>query len=222
MTSMESPDTESRLQNKSFDTGDASRNGSNSEILKEKSHGTDVMSGIHDSALIITICMARILAQSWLGQELIYAHKISPALANASLQPRCVSLETVLEWRTMDSWVGTLHHWIWRLAHSSLPLVCTSKVPEIPPFWPQSIGSLGDVYSYKKIFLIGTIWHGSWSLIAGFSVYSGTTLFSMCRGFQGIGPALVVPIALAIAGRSFKGKKKNWVFACFGASAPGS
>jgi hypothetical protein len=31
-----------------------------------------------------------------------------------------------------------------------------------------------------------------------------------------------VPIALAIAGRSFKGKKKNWVFACFGASAPGS
>jgi hypothetical protein len=64
MTGMESPDTESRLQNKCLDAGDANRNRSNSEILKEKSHGTEVMSGIYDSALIITICMARILAQS--------------------------------------------------------------------------------------------------------------------------------------------------------------
>jgi MFS family permease len=59
------------------------------------------------------------------------------------------------------------------------------------------------------------------SLAAGFSVYSGTILFSVCRGLQGIGPALMVPNALAIAGRSFTGRKKNLVFACFGACAPG-
>ncbi|KUJ18908.1 MFS general substrate transporter [Mollisia scopiformis] len=80
---------------------------------------------------------------------------------------------------------------------------------------------LGDMYGHKKIFLVGTIWYGIWSVIAGFSVYSGTSRFSVCRGLQGIGPALMVPNALAIAGRSFEGKKKNYVFACFGASAPG-
>lgn len=77
------------------------------------------------------------------------------------------------------------------------------------------------MYGHKKIFLIGAMWYGVWSLAAGFSVYSGTILFSICRGFQGIGPALMVPNALAIAGRSFTGKKKNLVFAYFGACAPG-
>jgi MFS family permease len=79
---------------------------------------------------------------------------------------------------------------------------------------------LGDMYGHKKIFLVGSIWFGVWSLIASFSVYSGTILFSICRGFQGIGPALVVPNALAIAGRSFQGQK-NIVFSLFGACAPG-
>ncbi|KAG4439029.1 hypothetical protein IFR05_005493 [Cadophora sp. M221] len=81
-------------------------------------------------------------------------------------------------------------------------------------------GRLGDMYGHKKIFLFGTIWYGVWSLIAGFSVYSGSILYSICGGFQGVGPALMVPNALAIAGRGFQGKKKNYVFACFGVSAP--
>lgn len=67
---MESPDTESQVQSKSFDAGDASRNGSSSEILKEKSYGTEGMSRILDIAFIITICMAQILALSGLGQGL--------------------------------------------------------------------------------------------------------------------------------------------------------
>ncbi|CZR55885.1 related to Drug resistance protein YOR378W [Phialocephala subalpina] len=78
-------------------------------------------------------------------------------------------------------------------------------------------GRLGDMYGHKKIFLIGAIWFGVWSLIAEFSVYLGTILFSVCRGFQGISPALMVPNALAIGGRSFQGEKKNYVFAFFGA-----
>lgn len=82
-------------------------------------------------------------------------------------------------------------------------------------------GRLGDMYGHKRIFLIGSIWFAVWSLIAGFSVYSGTILFSVCRGFQGIGPALMVPNAVAIAGRSFEGQKKNIVFSLFGACAPG-
>lgn len=83
---------------------------------------------------------------------------------------------------------------------------------------------LGDKFGHK-IFLIGTAWYGVWSLVAGFSVYrkgvQGSILFSVGRGFQGIGPSLMVPNALAIAGRSFQGEKKNLVLALFGASAPG-
>lgn len=73
------------------------------------------------------------------------------------------------------------------------------------------IGRLGDMYGHKKLFLIGTVWYGLWSLIAGFSVYSESILFSICRGFQGIGPAFMVPNALAITGRTFQGMKKNYV-----------
>ncbi|PBP15649.1 MFS general substrate transporter, partial [Diplocarpon rosae] len=81
-------------------------------------------------------------------------------------------------------------------------------------------GRLGDMYGHKNVFLVGSIWYGVWSLICGFCVYSSSVFFSVARGFQGIGPALMVPNALAIAGRSFSGKKKNYVFALFGASAP--
>ena len=62
-----------------------------------------------------------------------------------------------------------------------------------------------------KVFLIGTIWYGAWSLVAGFSVYrkglEGSILFCVSRGFQVIGPSLMVPNKLAIAGRSFEGKE---------------
>ncbi|KAF8853182.1 MFS general substrate transporter [Acephala macrosclerotiorum] len=46
------------------------------------------------------------------------------------------------------------------------------------------LSQLGDMYGHKKIFLIGAIWFGGWSLIAGFSVYSGSITFSIFRGFQ--------------------------------------
>ncbi|PVH77668.1 hypothetical protein DL98DRAFT_561495 [Cadophora sp. DSE1049] len=72
-------------------------------------------------------------------------------------------------------------------------------------------GRLGGLYGHKKIF---PSWNnGVWALIAGFSVYYGSILFSVSRGFQGIGPALVVPNGLVIAGHNFQGKKKNYAFA---------
>jgi len=80
------------------------------------------------------------------------------------------------------------------------------------------------MYGHKRIFLIGTIWYALWSLVAGFSAFKnglqGSILFSLARGFQGIGPALIVPNALAITGRTFQGKKMNFVFSLFGACAP--
>lgn len=64
-------------------------------------------------------------------------------------------------------------------------------------------GRLGDMYGHKKLYIIGLGWYAVWSMVAGLSVYSGDILFSVARGFQGIGPAIMVPNALAIVGRTY-------------------
>lgn len=84
-------------------------------------------------------------------------------------------------------------------------------------------GRLGDIYGHKKLFIAGFMWFGLWSLLAGFSVYLRSTpiFFECCRAFQGIGPAFVLPNALAILGRTYpQGRRKEMVFCLFGATAP--
>lgn len=82
-------------------------------------------------------------------------------------------------------------------------------------------GRAGDILGHRNLFVVGFCWYALWSLIAGFSVYSGSIMLSVCRGFQGIGPAIIVPNALALVGRQYPmGDKKNMVFALFGAAAP--
>ena len=82
-------------------------------------------------------------------------------------------------------------------------------------------GRLGDEYGNKKMFVIGMSWLSLWSLVAGLSVYSSHVLFIFARVFQGIGPALTLPNALALLGRSYApGPRKNMCFAWFGAAAP--
>lgn len=82
-------------------------------------------------------------------------------------------------------------------------------------------GRLGDEFGNKKIFVIGMGWYSLWSLVAGLSVFSSHILFIFARVFQGIGPALTLPNALAILGQSYSpGPRKNMSFAWFGGSAP--
>ncbi|KAL9056375.1 MAG: hypothetical protein Q9162_002966 [Coniocarpon cinnabarinum] len=82
-------------------------------------------------------------------------------------------------------------------------------------------GRLGDMYGHKKMFLFGWVWFGVWSFIAGVSIYSGSTLFNLARAFQGIGPATLVPNAMALIGRTYPvGLKKNLIFSAFGAGGP--
>lgn len=82
-------------------------------------------------------------------------------------------------------------------------------------------GRLGDMYGHKRVFLLGWAWFSLWSFISGFSCKSGVILFGVCRAFQGMGPALLVPNAIALIGRNFPlGVKRNTVFACFGAAGP--
>lgn len=84
-------------------------------------------------------------------------------------------------------------------------------------------GRCGDLFGYRRLFLLGFVWLGVWSLIAGVSVYSNHILFIIARVFQGIGSAMLLPNGLAILGATYSpGKKKAMIFALFGAVAPNS
>ncbi|KAJ5679645.1 hypothetical protein N7462_007889 [Penicillium macrosclerotiorum] len=83
-------------------------------------------------------------------------------------------------------------------------------------------GRLGDVYGHRLFFIIGFVWFGVWSLLGGFAVWSNSIFFDCCRAFQGVGPAFLLPNAVAILGRSYPpGFRKEIVFCLFGAVAPG-
>jgi MFS family permease len=88
-------------------------------------------------------------------------------------------------------------------------------------------GRLGDVYGHKIVFAIGWMWFGLFSLACGFAQQvqdgglSGEIFLIYCRAMQGIGPAIVMPNGLALFGTTYPpGKKKNMIFALFGACAP--
>ena len=83
-------------------------------------------------------------------------------------------------------------------------------------------GRLGDMFGHKKIFVAGFLWFSLWSLIAGITAFAHSgVFFDICRALQGIGPAMMVPNSLAILGRIYpQGRRKEMVFAIYGATAP--
>lgn len=82
-------------------------------------------------------------------------------------------------------------------------------------------GRCGDLFGYRRMFVIGFLWLSLWSLVAGLSVYSNHILFIFARVLQGLGPAMLLPNGLAILGATYApGRKKDMVFALFGAMAP--
>lgn len=83
-------------------------------------------------------------------------------------------------------------------------------------------GRLGDLFGLKPVLLAGWIWIVLWSIITGLSYYSGSIIFFIiCRAFQGIGFALLLPCAIGILGNIYPvGDRKNLAFGCVGASGP--
>ncbi|PLB37490.1 MFS transporter [Aspergillus candidus] len=82
-------------------------------------------------------------------------------------------------------------------------------------------GRCGDLIGYRPVFILGFAWFSLWSIVAGLSVYSNHILFIFARTLQGLGPAMLLPNALAILGSTYPpGTKKNMVFSLFGATAP--
>ena len=88
-------------------------------------------------------------------------------------------------------------------------------------------GRLGDLYGHKRFFIAGFLWFGFWSLMVGFSVFvqrgggKGAIFFDVCRAMQGIGPAFLLPNAIAILGRTYgPGRRQEMIFSLLGATAP--
>jgi MFS family permease len=83
-------------------------------------------------------------------------------------------------------------------------------------------GRLGDIYGYKKILVAGWIWFAFWGLVGGCAAFTASSIFfDTVRALQGIGPAVLLPNALAIAGRNYPpGMKKNIIFSVFALTAP--
>ncbi|CCG22997.1 hypothetical protein CORT_0D01490 [Candida orthopsilosis Co 90-125] len=83
-------------------------------------------------------------------------------------------------------------------------------------------GRLGDLYGYKKLYIIGYLWFGVFSLLCGFTGFTTSNVFlSTMRGLQGIGPAIMMPNSQALIGNFYpNGRRKNMCFALFGAVAP--
>lgn len=83
-------------------------------------------------------------------------------------------------------------------------------------------GRFGDVFGHKPFFVGGYVWFALWSCLAGVAVYSGPSFFIVCRAMQGIGPAFLLPNAIAIVSRCYDpGLRQNMIFCLFGATAPG-
>ncbi|KAL1606786.1 hypothetical protein SLS60_004193 [Paraconiothyrium brasiliense] len=83
-------------------------------------------------------------------------------------------------------------------------------------------GRLGDIYGSKNVLVFGWIWFATWSVIAGFSAFTHSAIFfDVSRAFQGIGPSLLLPNALAIAGRTYApGLRKSVIFSLIAMCAP--
>ncbi|KAG9680278.1 MFS general substrate transporter, partial [Aureobasidium melanogenum] len=104
-----------------------------------------------------------------------------------------------------------------------------AQLPWFPAAYSLTVGTfilfagrLGDLFGHRRLFVAGWIWFALWSLIAGVAVYSNQIFSDICRALQGIGPAVLLPNALAILGRTYPpGGRKDMIFSIFGATAPG-
>lgn len=83
-------------------------------------------------------------------------------------------------------------------------------------------GRLGDLFGWRNMLVLGYVWFGLWSIVAGLSWYSNHVLFVFARVLSGIGPAICMPNGLALLGGLYgPSKRKNMAFALFGSCAPG-
>lgn len=73
-------------------------------------------------------------------------------------------------------------------------------------------GRFGDLFGWKRMFIIGFAWFSLWSMVAGLAIFSNHVLFVFARVLQGIGPAITLPNGLALLGSMYnQGPRKDMV-----------
>ncbi|KAK2627507.1 hypothetical protein QTJ16_003473 [Diplocarpon rosae] len=159
-----------------------------------RSHASPLASLPREIAFVGVLCAAQLFTQASLGQAIAPLHIIGASLGTSS--------------------PGQLS---WFPAAYSLTVGTFILIA----------GRLGDLYGHKRLFTAGFVWFGVWSLLCGFAVYiprsahRSLIFFDICRAMQGIGPAFLLPNAMAILGRTYPpGRRKEMVFSIFGATAP--
>ncbi|KAI3402952.1 hypothetical protein KGF56_004205 [Candida oxycetoniae] len=145
---------------------------------------------LHECTFIFFMCMSQLLTQA----------------ANAQTMPTMVQLGRTFKVSNQPGEVS------WFSAAYSLTVGTFILIS----------GRLGDMFGYKKLYVIGYIWFGIFSLLVGFSGFTTSTeFFTTMRGLQGIGPAIMMPNSQALIGNFYPTSfRKNFCFACFGATAP--
>ncbi|KAI0476848.1 major facilitator superfamily transporter [Xylaria cf. heliscus] len=166
-------------------------------------------------------------AYFFLGKPMSIAHELAffAIVSTANFTPHSGFHQTlcILQLIAADLGVTRPTQLVWLMAGYGLT-VGTFILPA---------GRLGDIYGYKRLFLIGNLWFAFFSLLAGFSIFvpiqtstyspGRYTVFLLARVLQGIGPALIIPNGVALLGVTYvPGPRKAMLFAVFGAMAPAS
>lgn len=151
-------------------------------------------SGVHEIFLVLSICMAQFLTQGGITMSLSTMNIILESFADNSNASTDNSEK------------------VWFMGSFALTVGTFILIS----------GKLGDLFGLKTVFLIGWAWVTVWSIITGLSYYSHSLIFFIiCRAFQGIGFALLLPCGLGILGNIYPiGTRKNLAFGCVGASGP--
>lgn len=104
-----------------------------------------------------------------------------------------------------------------------------SDFPKLVDLYPVMAGSfmlvsgrLGDLYGHRTMLVTGFAWLSVWSLVTGLSgLTKSSTFWSIARGFQGVGPAFLIPNAAAILYETMApGRKLNMWMAVWGSLVP--
>ena len=83
-------------------------------------------------------------------------------------------------------------------------------------------GRLGDIFGHKLLVMLGYVMFSIFSVLTGMAGYINNGIyFHIMRAFQGIGPTMLLPNAVALLARAYPvGLRKSIVFSIFGATAP--
>ncbi|KAF5011917.1 hypothetical protein FDECE_1998 [Fusarium decemcellulare] len=150
----------------------------------------------NETLFVFIICMAQVLAFAGLAQTLVPARRIGESFSESE---------------------RSTGHLAWYSAAYALGFGATTLLGN----------RIGNVCGQRYTFIVGYLWFALWSLLAGLSVYvqrhgdAGTVYFCVCRGLQGIGPALIIPNGQNMLQRAYPpGPRKTLAMGLFDAGAP--